>query len=76
MLPIYVGLKNSFTDRVLENIELQLSRLGLLFVDDKIVIPAESQKQGTDALDFVHLGTTEIITEEEVFWLHNMQKDI
>ena len=52
------------------------SKWGLTFLNDKIIVPIELQKNLLDTLHFGHVGTTKMISEAKVFWWSNIHEDL
>ena len=53
-----------------------ISRWGLTFVNDKIIVPTELRKKLLDTSHFGHAGTTKMTAEAKIFWWPKIDEDI
>ena len=51
-------------------------RLGLIFMDDQIVVPVDLRRRLLDILHFGHAGLTKMTAEAKIFWWPNITRDI
>ena len=51
-------------------------RLGLVFMDDQIVVPIDLRRRLLDILHFGHAGMTKMTAEAKIFWWPDINRDI
>ena len=61
------GEKNTAPAHYRTNFEKLNNKWGLIFNDDRIVVPAELRKKLLDTLHFGHVGATKMTTEAKIF---------
>ena len=68
--------KNTAPEAYRRTFEKLSNKWGLIFNDDRIIVPTELRKKLLETLHFGRAGYTKIAAEVKIFWWPNMQKEI
>ena len=70
------GDENSIPDAYYRHHKQLSTRWGIVFLDDRIIIPAGMRETVLNALHFGHPGETKMIADSKIFWWPGITEDI
>ena len=76
MIGLEKGDENSIPDTYFRQYKQLSTRWGIIFLDDRIIIPSGMRDNILNALPFGHPGETKMLQDAKIFWWPGMADDI